>query len=156
MFYKKITNIEIAEQQLFHAISLYVEGTYMVSAITLAGATEEVLGKMLDDRSKTRALDEVVNRLCCMYEHIFKEPANRKDFVNLRNKAKNALKHMDKPSIELDLEKDAVQIISRAISNYKKVKSNLRIKQCKPFFEFDKIRVRRYHERCRDGEEPLP
>jgi hypothetical protein len=141
--YRKLTKLEIAELQLLHAIDLYVAGEHLISVITLAGAAEEILGKLVERKGAKNALNETVVRLGNMFERVFKEPANLKEFVTLRTKARNELKHIGtEDSIELDLEQEAVNLLDRAIDNYKILKPGI----VKKFREFERERVRRYRE----------
>ncbi len=84
-----------------------------------------------------------------MFEFAFKESANPKDFRNIRNNARNELKHIRIDDfIELDLEEEAVKLLDRAASNYKKLKPG----PTKKFNEFQKERVRRYRQRVNEIE----
>ena len=149
MYYQKLTKFEIAEQQLFQAVELYLAGNHLVSAVTLAGAAEEILGELVRRRGGKTALDEKVEVLCKMFEFAFKKSANPKDFINLRNNARNELKHIRTADfIELDLEEEAVKLLDRAISNYKKLKPGP-TKKCN---EFKNERVRRYRQRVNEIE----
>jgi hypothetical protein len=146
MYYEKLTKFEIAERQLFHAMELYLAGTNLVSVITLAGAAEEILGKLVSSKGYENALDLKVKKLCKMFEFVFKKQANPKDFEKLRNKARNELKHIGTEDfIELNLEQEAVKMLDRAIKNYKKL--NPRVVQ--KFWEFNKVRVYRHRQQMK-------
>lgn len=152
MYYEKLTKFEIAERQLFHAIDQYLAGTDLVSVITLAGAAEEILGKLVAGKGYENALDLKVKKLCKMFEFIFEKQANPSDFRKLRNKARNELKHIGSEDfIELDLEQEAVNMLDRAIKNYKKL--NPRI--VRKFWEFNKVRVDRYRQRVNESTKKL-
>ena len=141
MHYKKLTKLEIAEHQLFHSVDLYLAGNHLVSAITLAGAAEESLGKLVKREGKTNALEEKVESLCKMFEFVFKEATDPKKFVELRNNARNELKHLgDGETVELNLEDEAVKLLNRAIKNYKKLKPG----HYALFRDFEKERLRRH------------
>ena len=141
MHYTKLTKLEIAERQLFHAVELYLAGNQLVAAITLAGAAEEILGKLVKREGKTNALDEKVESLCKVFEFIFKEPANPKEFIELRNNARNQLKHIGNgETVEINLEDEAVKLLNRAIKNYKKIKPG----HYELFRDFEKERLRRH------------
>ena len=149
MYYEELTKLEIAERQLIHAVELYLEGTHLTSAITLAGAAEEILGKLVNRLEKKNALELKVKRLCEMYEHVFNESAEPKSFVELRNLARDELKHIRTGnSLSIDLEEEAVKLIDRAITNYKKLKSG----PVPLFWRFKKERVHRRRERMNDRE----
>ena len=118
-----LTKIEIAEQQLLHAIELFCSGDQIVCAITLAGAAEEILGKLVGRIGKTNSLEVEVKDQCEMFESFFGRPANPKVFRDLENNARNELKHLcSTDSIELDLEQEAVNLIERAIINFQQLR----------------------------------
>ncbi|WP_290494037.1 hypothetical protein [Alcanivorax sp.] len=54
---RKIAKFEVAEEQLFDCLNLFVEGRYY-SASTLAGAAEEIFSKLLNSRGEQSQLDE--------------------------------------------------------------------------------------------------
>jgi biopolymer transport protein ExbB/TolQ len=145
MHYKTLTKLEIAEVQLFHSVELYLTGDRLVSAITLAGAAEEILGKLVKRKGSANALDEKVETLCKMFEFVFKEPADPKKFSELRNNARNELKHIgNSEAIELNMEDEAVKLLNRAIKNYKKLKPGYY-----PLFrDFEKERLRRHKQQA--------
>ena len=43
-----LSNLDVAERQLERAIALFLDEEDYVSALTLAGAAEEILGKLLN------------------------------------------------------------------------------------------------------------
>jgi hypothetical protein len=117
-----LSKTEIASRQLFSAIKLYMEGGDLVSVVTLAGASDEILGKLVREEGSTSALDDAVERLCGMYEAAFGGQADRKKFVELRNHARNEFKHIASASdYSGDLARESVSMIRRAIENYKKL-----------------------------------
>ena len=138
------SKMDIAKSQLDTAIALYLGGSDLVSAITLAGAADEILGKSVRGLGGKSALDETVERLCGMYETAFNETPDPKKFVELRNRARNEFKHVGViPDISVDLEREAVSMLRRAIENYRKLDSGFREK----FREFEQEMLRRDSER---------
>lgn len=143
MSYKDLKKIEIAEEQLFHAIELYLDGERLISSITLSGAAEEILGKLVNLNEQENALEIKVTDLCEMHETIFGEVANPKDYIRLRNKARNGLKHIGKESsISIDIEQEAVSLIRRGIKNYKLLNS----KRIELFYKFEKESILRWRK----------
>ena len=138
--YQKLTKYEIAEAQITRALELYMSSDDLISAITLAGAAEEILGKLVIANGGESALEEKVKQLCRMHEFAFSETPNPKDYVNIRNRTRNELKHIgDGEEIEVDLEREAVNMIRRAKVNLLKLNPISRQK----FWKFDKESVRR-------------
>ena len=52
MTFQRLTKADIALSQLNMALSFYLGGRELVSAITLAGAAEEILGKLCERSGK--------------------------------------------------------------------------------------------------------
>lgn len=119
MWYQKLTKIEIAEQQLLHAIELFCSGERIISAVTLAGAAEEILGKLVASTGQTHSLENEVRDQCELFESFFGHAGDSKTFCDLANNARNELKHICTGNeVELDLEQEAVNLIERAINNF--------------------------------------
>ncbi len=120
---RTLSKFEIAEAQLFQAIRLYLEGQDLVSPITLAGAADEILGEIARAAGTTSALDDKVTRLCDLHVLLHGEQAARREYLELRNKARNAFKHLqDGNAAMADLEMEAASLIGRGIANYRKIK----------------------------------
>jgi hypothetical protein len=120
MWAKKLLKIEIAEWQLLKAIRLFSFDEDFISSITLAGAAEEILGRLLEQSGQTSALSQKVDELCRMHYEVFGLPAAPKDYYELQNRARNEMKHLvEKEAVWIDVEEAAVRLIDRAIQNYK-------------------------------------
>lgn len=118
----EISKVDIATSQLNTAIQLYIEKTDIISAVTLAGAAEEILGKLITTQGKTSAFEETLNRLCEMHKSAFEEKPDRKIYADLRNGTRNEFKHLcSGKSLEINLDREASQLINRAINNYQKL-----------------------------------
>ncbi len=114
---KTITKLEATRQQLERAIDLYLSGLDYISAITLAGAAEEPLGKMrrrdVPSLSVVEALAEDFR-----YQESF-PPISRKEMIAKLNIVRDWLKHYtDGSSLEFDEKESAFNMILRAIINY--------------------------------------
>ena len=115
----------IAEIQLERALKLFLYERDYVSAITLAGAAEEIFGKLLilegkgDRVSKDNWID-----LCILAGGFDDTKAHRREFAGMLNWHRNELKHHDaRPGEELVEEmlvgrSDAVDYLGRAVDNY--------------------------------------
>lgn len=117
-----ISKVDIATSQLDTAIRLYIEKTDLISALTLAGAAEEIFGKLLSVRGQQNAFEEVLNRLCEVHKAAFEEELDRRVYADLRNGIRNEFKHhCSGNSLEINLDGEASQLIKRAIDNYRKL-----------------------------------
>ena len=118
----KLTKFEVAEKQLAKAIELFCTNEPL-PAITLAGAAEEILGKLVKNGGGVNALEEEVKDRCDLYQPVFGRPADPKVFSELMNNPRNELKHrMSGNPLEINLEEEAVNLIQRAIDNFQKLR----------------------------------
>lgn len=118
----RLTKFEVAEKQLAKAIELF-RAHEPLPAITLAGAAEEILGKLVKDGGGVNALEEEVKDRCDLYQTVFGHPGDPKTFAELMNNPRNELKHrMSGNPLELNLEEEAVNLIQRAIDNHQKLR----------------------------------
>jgi hypothetical protein len=117
----RLTKFEVAKKQLVKAVELFC-AQEPLPAITLAGAAEEILGKLVKDGGGTNALEEEVKDRCDLYQTVFGCPGEPKEFSTLMNNPRNELKHlMSGNELELNLEEEAVNLIQRAIDNFQKL-----------------------------------
>lgn len=115
-----LSKLDIATAQLNTAIALYLDDKDLISAITLAGAAEEILGKLAEKVGTPSAFNETLDRLCAMHEVAFAEKPDRAAYVKLKTLARNELKHIGShPELNLDLEREAVSVLRRAIKNFR-------------------------------------
>lgn len=120
MWHQTLTKLDIAEQQLLHAIELFCSGERIISAITLAGAAEEILGKLVAGTGQTNSMESEVSDQCELFESVFGRAGDPKTFRELENNARNELKHLRSGvDVEIDLEQEAVNLIERSINNFK-------------------------------------
>ncbi len=95
--------VNLAIEQLDVAIELFLSEKSYISALTLAGAAEEILGKSLNHNERINSLDESFSTMA-YFEKMVKEIRSeeycentfKKQFLNPItgvNKAKNELKH---------------------------------------------------------------
>jgi hypothetical protein len=127
-----IVRQDVALLQLDRAIDLYLSGSTqdLVCAITLAGAAEEILGRLVEEQSGTAAFRDTISMLCGMHEAAFPEdPPNPKVYADLRNKTRNDFKHItDNKPFRGNLEKEARSMIRRAMTNHLKLEPIFREK----------------------------
>lgn len=73
-----LSKLDIATAQLDTAMGLYLEGRDLISAITLAGAAEEILGKLAEKAGTQSAFNETLDRLCAMHQAAWAEDPDPK------------------------------------------------------------------------------
>lgn len=115
---------KIAQRQLETALRLYFEGEDYFSVITLAGASEEIFGKM----AKTRAPNETaLDSLTKAVIEIDKTQTTKR-VVKRANYVRNRLKHWTEDEVtvvECDAPEEARDMLNRAIDNYYALTQNL-------------------------------
>lgn len=114
-----LTAEEIAEHQLITALRLWHDDDYL-SALTLAGAAEEILGKRLRILGRTPSFDQIKNDIVALAkQHGDTDPKTEKLVADLLNQTRNELKHYDcDDSLSFDMRLDAAEMLERAIANY--------------------------------------
>ncbi len=113
----KFNKTEIARRQIDTAIDLFLENRDFVSALTLAGAGEEIIGKLLERKRKKNILQQ----FHVEYQQTTAEKVSFSDFSREVNQARNALKHAN------DTKEDKCEVkhwetlfmIMRAMTNYR-------------------------------------
>ena len=113
--------INLAQEQLNVALELFLDGRSYVSSLTLAGAAEEIFGKALFARGEETVLDRNHSAIAPVEELFREKPYSLKEFVNEKNRVRNAAKHMrDQFETEVfaDLEDEALWMLARACDNY--------------------------------------
>lgn len=110
----------LAKEQLDTALDLFLDQKKHSSAITLAGAAEEIFGHALRLKDRKSALDSSYESMAEFHRMLHGTELNKKSFVSKENLARDALKHLQKDkgsSITVDLEEAACWMLVRAIQN---------------------------------------
>jgi hypothetical protein len=110
---------EIAEHQLLSALKLWRENDY-ISALTLAGAAEEILGKRLRKLGRMSSFDQIKTQIVTAANLLGDTGKETEKLVaELLNQSRNELKHYaGDESLSLDLKEDAAEILQRALANH--------------------------------------
>lgn len=127
--YEGVTTLpktSVAQTQLIEAISLFVANKFLC-AITLAGAAEEILGKLLLQKSELSVIRESIQSI----QEIRAKTGlavmggkSDKEIVDEWNATRNALKHLlapDQECISINLCDEAYWMIKRALANAQKL-----------------------------------
>jgi len=114
-----LSKLELAEHQLERALELFLDQDDLICAITLAGASEELLGKLLKQHGKQHALGNFIELCISIDGAVHKEELPEKAFVNMANSFRDGLKHItDGESFTIPREA-AVEILDRAVENFR-------------------------------------
>ena len=117
------SKLEIACELLNDALELYYSKESFFSAIQLAGAAEELLGRHLELISQKSAFKSEVTDFIDLLNAVAPPSGtwHKKEMVNFVNNAKNHTKHMDPGSeiaVDFDPRLEAREILERAVSDY--------------------------------------
>jgi hypothetical protein len=130
------TRVSLAVEQLDLALMLVLEMRSYASALTLAGAAEEILGRALVIAGKDNSLKRKYESIATFHEALHREPLKWSMFVDDENRARNAVKHLRSPddeNVTVDLEHAALWMIFRACDNFER----LGLAQTERMFQFD-------------------
>lgn len=112
------TKREVAVHQLERALQLFLDENDFVCAITLAGASEEILGRLLEQSGQEHALGSFVKACVAIGKNIHDEEWPQKIFVTMANEFRDSLKHITDGQVVTVPKEAAVEILDRAIENY--------------------------------------
>ncbi|WP_000304323.1 hypothetical protein, partial [Vibrio mimicus] len=119
----KCNRINLSIEQLEMAIGLFLSKKSFVSALTLAGAAEEVLGQAVKRRGEENSLQEQY-RISQSTNWITPAESWAEFTTRNKNKVRNAVKHLaEKDAVEFvaDIEDEALWMIVRATDNYRRL-----------------------------------
>ena len=115
-----LTKLEVAISQLRLSIALFTEEREHISVITLAGAADEILGKLAAAASLTPALTRRAEGARQLYVSLWGDDPGDKVFKNLKNKTRNELKHPSSGApLAIGLERECIRMLDRAVENYR-------------------------------------
>ena len=112
---------ELALAPLQTALQLYFDGQDRASVITLAGAADEIFGKLLAASGRDSSLKSLIAAVAEIQQKLFGEAAEPKQIADRANTARNSLKHWDVGDtqiVKFDLEVEARDMLNRAIDDY--------------------------------------
>ena len=120
-------SLDIIRQQLETSLHLYFEGEDYYSVLTLAAASEGVLGEFLKKQLKRQnALDMFVSVTKRVFDRFLEGDKSEREIMKQFNKERNALKHWKgDESLEFDALENSREMLARAISNYNELTGGL-------------------------------
>jgi hypothetical protein len=121
---KPYEKINIAEQMLETALSLFFEGKDYFSVLQIAGACEEILGQHVKLKGISNCLENDAEAYREVKRFLYDEKIALKGAINFLNKPKNSIKHMDgsnDTTTTMDPRESARAILERALTNWWKL-----------------------------------
>lgn len=124
---KTFSILALATHQLERALRLFLDEGDYVCAITLAGASEEILGSLLVQSDRKHALGSWTDACVTIGKKIHGEDWKPGEFVSMANAFRNRLKHHEEDDGEtITVPKEAaMELLDRAIENYWRLTSDL-------------------------------
>ena len=114
----ELSKLDIAKLQIERALVLMLDEKDYVSAITLAGASEEITGTLLRKRERLSAYDQMKTGFERIFHFLHGHAPLDGSFNELANGVRNGLKHyQDGDALRFDPEDAAADILDRAVSN---------------------------------------
>ncbi|CAN7630744.1 hypothetical protein [Massilia sp. LjRoot122] len=118
-----ISKLTVAAEYLGRAIELYFRGDSYFSALHLAGAAQELLGKFVERTGADSAHTSLVKGAVRISKFLNEggEPSTDKDIRDIVNHAKNRSKHMNAVGddvVEFDARTQARAMLDLAISEF--------------------------------------
>ncbi|MCA1798049.1 MAG: hypothetical protein LC632_00980 [Xanthomonadaceae bacterium] len=115
-----LTPLEIAERQIDRAITLFLDDADYISASTLAGAAEGIIGDLLRRGGRPYALDDIVKGAMALTKEMDpSDSSKRKDYIAFVNDFRDRLKHLKSgETLHCSVDYEAACLIDRAMDNY--------------------------------------
>jgi hypothetical protein len=113
---------DIALQQLCEAIRLFI-GSKFLSALTLAGASEEIFGNLLVRQSRLPVVRNSAQSILALWRNVDSDEfraVSEKDLISKWNTARNSAKHLVGPeeeAITMNVCDEAFWMIKRSLQN---------------------------------------
>jgi len=111
----------MALTQLETALRLYFERQDYYSVVTLAGAADEIFGKLLTAKGLDCSIETIKKSVAAIHTHLTGSVLGSSEIVERANHARNALKHWspgDPLIVTFDSLEEAKDMLNRAIDNY--------------------------------------
>ena len=111
----RLRKLEAAVSQLDQAIRLFLEGDHL-SSLTLAGAAEEILGRLSERAGLPVAAEQVAAYHIDNTDPALPGKARKKVLFKVMNRARNEAKHANQEETHIAIEQDfPLQMIMRAM-----------------------------------------
>jgi hypothetical protein len=117
---QRLTKRRIALIQLEQSLNLLESGD-PVSALTFAGAAEEILGSMASRKGHKTRVEYCADWLGSLYDLASKSRPPKKKLISLLNETRNHLKHQDdgrNVKVAADFQFEAEEMILRCMFNH--------------------------------------
>lgn len=121
---REYDKLDIAIEHFNLALREYVRGENLFSVIHLAGAAEEMLGKIAELENRESAFVRSIKRFRSWFDIAGKDTPSNREINKFILHAKNSVKHLNGNEdriVEFDLNREADELIRRAIENFNQI-----------------------------------
>jgi len=139
-------HLSAAQWQLLQALRLYEEGEDYYSVITLAGAAEEIFGRLSRKMGLGCAVDRLKVTLPMLSKRFLQQELRPREAAESVNRAKNWLKHGEDP-LSFDARFEAQEMLERAIQNCLPIVTSIVNESSEEFISSLVDAISRYDER---------
>ncbi|MDE2793927.1 MAG: hypothetical protein OXL34_03825 [Gemmatimonadota bacterium] len=140
------SHLSAAQWQLLQALRLYEEGEDYYSVITLAGAAEEIFGRLPRKMGLGCAVDRLKVTLPMLSKRFLRQELRPREAAESVNRAKNWLKHGEDP-LSFDARFEAQEMLERAIQNCLPIVTSIVNESSEEFISSLVDAISRYDER---------
>jgi hypothetical protein len=119
--------VKAAQVQLDRAIALFLDDKDCYSAATLAGASEEIFGKLAERSGRGHALGSTSSAIERTLSEEEKQAIGKNGVITVLNGYRNWLKHYDEENetLYIDAEFATFELIERAVENCFSITGNV-------------------------------
>lgn len=118
----------IALAQLETALRLFEGQSDYFSVVTLAGATDEIFGRLLEEIGKEPFVKALAKGAAELYMLMVGTDVGARAFVDRANRARNDFKHHSpgqSQSVSLDPREEAIDMLDRAVTDYWRLEATM-------------------------------
>jgi len=118
MCIQTISQIDVCRIQIEESIAMYSDDKF-ISSITLSGAAEEILGKLVESNGELKMYDAIKGIINASSSQLHDVEYSKNEFNSLANGTRNSLKHYAASgNIHADFKQEAVNMLHRSIYNF--------------------------------------
>lgn len=117
---RRFTKRRLALIQMEQSLNLLEAGD-PISALTLAGAAEEILGRMVAKKGKKPRVESLADWIGTIYDWAGKKRPSKKKIIAIENRIRNELKHQNDGrniTVEADFNFHCEEMLLRCMYNY--------------------------------------
>lgn len=118
---REYDKIDIASGMLDRALVLFLDQNDLFSSLHLAGAADEIFGRVLEISGHKNALRQRIEDTRAFIRYLFGHESTDRNTANVINRGKNHIKHLinfNDIRVTMNIREDAKDMLERAIENH--------------------------------------